>query len=174
MTGISGPVDPRHSGAGIKSPRLGSRQASAFLASVTSAFALAACDEPIVDRSAIPKGIRVESLIFHHTEWFECAAAVYRLDPQFADQVRQTGLEALPRQRGGEWHATPAETEANDDTKEAANRDQTWACLEQSQDLAGLFDRYVHGGGAFFIENKWAGTSIVAPKEGLLFVGGYE
>ena len=139
------------------------------------AMTLSGCAEPILETSAIPPGIRTGELVFHRTNWFECAVAVYRLDEALAKLVRAEGLAALPAATEEyTWATTPAQADHYDMSVEAGNRETSMDCLKGAEPYSELFAKYLYGQGGFYTESGNGGTSIIAPTEGLLFVGGYQ
>ncbi len=153
---------------------LGLGRGARVLAAVVT-MSLAGCAEPILDTSRIPPGISTAGLVFHRTNWFECAVAVYRLDDAFAGKVRTEGLAALPSTTDGSgWTHTPAERDDNYMSVEAGNRVDTGNCLKAEEPYSELYAKYAYGEGGFYQETGPGGTNIIAPAEGLLFVGGFD
>jgi len=137
---------------------------------VCCCISLGACNEPILSVRAIPEGVDTSALLFHRTQWFGCAAAVYQLEPKFALHVRQDGLGALPSVDAARWRETPV---PDDMSKETANLTATLKCLEGT-DYRELFQAAAYQHRGYYLQTPEGGTDVIAPGEGILLVGGYE
>lgn len=136
---------------------------------VLVAMSLAGCDEPILSPNSVPPGVPTAGLAFHRTKWFECAAAIYRLDADFAASIGTNGLnDELQR---ANWKPTPVPVGSS---KAASNLSSTLKCLEGAQPYASLFQDRAYAVGAYYALGSEGGTNIIAPADGLLLIGGYE
>ena len=133
-------------------------------------LALTGCSAPILVMRDIPPGVATDGVVFHRTKWFDCAVAVYQLQPDFVARLRAEGLAALS---GGTtvWKQTPV---PDDMSKATANLDSTLNCLDEAKSYRDIFENAAHGHGAYFTVNQEGGTDILAPADGLLLLGGYE
>jgi hypothetical protein len=147
------------------------RTASFVLASLL--IALAGCDGDSPDRlrNDIPNGIPAGETVYYNTKWFKCAVAIYKLEPGFVDEVRQNGLASLNRATSAPWTETPA-FGADDRGRWVVDLIDSLDCIAD-QKLQTLFQRASDGGGYFQVQETNS-TTLIAPDEGLVMVGGYE
>lgn len=170
------------------------RTAQSVLGVLCAAASLAGCvDEPGIDhfRRDIPPGVSIGELVFSKMIWFECSVGVFRLQPDFAARVSAGGVAVLseaskaaaielPADAAHErfdspWLETPAQ-QVDDESKSSMNRVfHTVPCLAGAEPYSSLYDDYLYKKrGGYFSVHGYGGTAIVAPEEGLLFIGGYE
>ncbi|MFK3693225.1 hypothetical protein ACI2J4_23515 [Agrobacterium tumefaciens] len=137
------------------------------------AIALAGCgvDSPDRLRSDIPQGIPAGETVYYNTRWFECAVAIYKLDPVFAETVRQNGLASLDEATVAPWTEAPT-FRGGDNHRWDVDLENSLDCI-MDEKLQTLFNQASARGGYFQVQETNS-TTLIAPDEGLVMVGGYE
>lgn len=135
---------------------------------------LCGCGEDTPDRLRpnIPRGIPTGETVYYNTKWFECSVAIYQLDPIFAEEVRRNGLLSLNTATSSSWSETPTFKETAGHGRWEADLEESLDCIADDK-LQTLFRQTSADGGYFQVQNSNS-TTLIAPYNGLMMVGGYE
>lgn len=134
---------------------------------------LGACDSPDRLRTNIPNGLPTGATVYYNTKWFECAVAIFPLEPGFAERLRQPGISQLNEATENSWRETPVWGGEDSSGRWTTDLIESLACIED-QELQALFSSLADGTRGYFQVQPNNSATLIASEEGLILIGGYE
>ncbi|GLS23873.1 hypothetical protein GCM10007874_68940 [Labrys miyagiensis] len=98
---------------------------------------------------------------------------MFNLDAKFAEEVRRGGVSRLNEATAKPWQSTPVWVEGNDIPRWQSDFVDSLGCIEDEK-IRALFERLAAGTTGYYQVQKTNSITLIAPRDGIAMVGGYE